>query len=1021
MCLRIVLHVINFIFYVCIPHWMSAQIQELNFHYLGEEEGLSTNSVAYYLSQDSRGFIWIGNEEGLHRFDGQEIKTLKPVVKGNENVGRNIQSKVFEDRWENLWFTTFTHLIKYARKTNSFHSYKLRNQNGEVIPNTYRAFFIEKNNDRLWLRAGNEIFSYNTQDSSDYKSVNLSTTGIWFTVDTTFDGSVVEIWASPWVSTKGVELLQKNSHGIWEKEIFLDRKNTYNLKAEGVEVSNTIIQTDTTTWIFSDSGLIKLNKFDPTSHKVFFPPGSNTLSFYDGIFLSANRLLIASVNSGLWLFDTHEEVFIGKWENHASLNLPLNFNASRALNAPRALLKDSKNRLWITYYGAGIQYTQPHSIFFRDPFKKLNLKNSINVESIIEDTNQRIWVGTKNQGIYVFSHEGEVLRKYPSILFDYQNIRELSANKEGDIWLLTTQGCYYLNPNDTWTLISNPHSLRFTFLLHLHSGRKLLSASEGIYEIIKSPQGLEIIPAPEFDNPEEWDFLQLFQTSTGQVLIPYRSSQLLIYEETETGLTFQRSLPISGAIYSFWEDIETKVIYMGSSNGLFAFDNTSNTLTKIEGPSLNNWSNPYLAIKGPNKRLWIPTSQGLWAYREAKQSLERFRKEDGLPSNEFSIRAACKLSNEQIWLGTANGLCVFNPDSIQAYPYAPNVYIEELLVNSVPYSRGFHVNETDKIELSYTEKTLAFELKTIGYYLPNLSKIDFKLEGYEPGWTQITNGTQARFTQVPPGKYTLRLIPFNANGLEGLEKNLKVTILPPFWETAWFKISVLFLSFLLVWGGVQWYVSYRLREQKILLARMEARQEEQQRIGDDLHDSLGVVSNIIFLSDRYNFAEENPNLETFKTINTFAGNLVDDIRNIIWVLNSEDDPLEKLVSRIQSYTLRYLATYPIDIKLSVPDRLPDFIISSDKSRNMYFIVKECLHNIVRHAAASEVTINLFLKNGQLYCTIEDNGTGVDISKLPSTGNGIQNMKRRAEMMGGTVSFQSALGMGMQITLEIPLA
>ncbi len=165
-----------------------------------------------------------------------------------------------------------------------------------------------------------------------------------------------------------------------------------------------------------------------------------------------------------------------------------------------------------------------------------------------------------------------------------------------------------------------------------------------------------------------------------------------------------------------------------------------------------------------------------------------------------------------------------------------------------------------------------------------------------------------------------------------------------------------------------------------------------------------------------NKMKESTPVEIHK-ISQSADEVLNKMNAIIWSMNSGNDTLDNLLSYIRSYSLEYLDNINIECKVEIPDKIPDKEINGDKRRNVFLCVKETLNNILKHSGASAVTIIVEL-NQSLRIQIADNGKGIDMENLRRFGNGLKNIHRRMESIGG--SFKIENNNGTITTLELPL-
>ena len=223
---------------------------------------------------------------------------------------------------------------------------------------------------------------------------------------------------------------------------------------------------------------------------------------------------------------------------------------------------------------------------------------------------------------------------------------------------------------------------------------------------------------------------------------------------------------------------------------------------------------------------------------------------------------------------------------------------------------------------------------------------------------------------------------------------------------------------------VAWLL-YNRQQVKQKVAREKAIQlaeyNERMRIAKDVHDDLG--SGLSKISLTANVAEQkalnNGNAAPdIRNIAALSKDLVDNMRDLIWVLNPENTTLDNLITRLREYSADYLDGLDLEADISFPDTVPDMRISRETQRNIFATVKEAIHNCVKHASATEVAVRATLRDGRLNIVISDNGKGIDMKNLRSGGNGLRNMRQRIESVGGSFDIKNEGGTAIHISAPL---
>jgi signal transduction histidine kinase len=287
-------------------------------------------------------------------------------------------------------------------------------------------------------------------------------------------------------------------------------------------------------------------------------------------------------------------------------------------------------------------------------------------------------------------------------------------------------------------------------------------------------------------------------------------------------------------------------------------------------------------------------------------------------------------------------------------------------------------------------------------------------------------GTGSRF-EVNYGRLNAGHYRFVTNELDavgspmGVERRLDFVVLEPFWKSPWFWISGAVALGLLVWLGGRAIIQRGIRQH---LARVEQEhmiERERLRIARDLHDDLGArLTHISLVSG---LAESEPQSastrEHFQKIAGMARELVAALYQTVWTVNPEHDHLESLVNYICQLTQNLCETARIRCRIhscKVPSQRR---VTSETRHNVTLAVKEALHNAIKHAGASEITVRMEFHDPRLRITIADDGRGFDPATV-AAGNGLGNMRRRMTLIGGMLSLESSGESGTWVHFEVPI-
>ena len=460
------------------------------------------------------------------------------------------------------------------------------------------------------------------------------------------------------------------------------------------------------------------------------------------------------------------------------------------------------------------------------------------------------------------------------------------------------------------------------------------------------------------------------------------------------------------------------------------------TYSKTNG--LSSDSIGYL-IEDTQSNLWMGSYVGLM--RVSKKALNdfaaqqadfvpcrAFAESDGLPTSECtqgSQPAACLAHDGKLWFPTSKGLVSVNPSDLKPNTNRPPVIIEAVLVESENQITNDFGPRPQAITIPPGKERLEIHYTSLNFSAPENVRFKYKLEGHETRWFEAGNRRDAEYTKLPPGNYLFRVIAYNEDGVANLNgATLTVIVLPPFWRTGWF-ITLITVGMLgLIVGVVYYFSTQKLQRELAVLKQREALEHERARIARDLHDQLGA--NLTQVSLLGELAEADRHLP--EEVESHAQQICQTAREtthaldeIVWAINPSNDTLESLVNYACKYAQEYLELAGISHRFDVPASLPAADIAPEVRHNVFLAFKESVNNVVKHAQASAVNIRLRLEPATFTLEVEDNGRGLSIQPEKSTRNGLKNLRKRMEDVGGNFFIGPASGRGTLVKLTAPLA
>lgn len=913
-----------------------------------------------YFFKDSKDILWISQDEwGVSTYNGNTINSYgfndSLGIKGNY-----IQSNFHEDKYSNIWFSTFDHLVKYDRKKNEFSSHQIENDNINN-QNAYGLIGIIKN--ELWLRIDNKIYTINCDNLSDNKFIGKTNINRIFSFFEK-EGNLFLAGCAYQNQRAGINLFK-----VTDDSLELSYPTLINLPESFTAIE--LLKHKTDVFVCSYKGPLKYNietnelqilKNAPDTvvveirpideHRLFLSYIDGTKFFYD---LKTNHLTEIQtsdipLNKIYTYIDLGSSVLLNEYDKSTLI-----INKDQFINDP--IIEITKNEI------NGIYIKNEELIYSTDNgiYNKTNRKIGPRVDKLFF-----------NEGKYIGLFQNEIIQNI------FVEEKSISSNNEfyftslaknqsnSDIYATTTSQTFQINNNeliiDSTLYAKVPHN-SITELQIINSEKIIYSINSigfKIYFKKNTSEQLTGIPINSF----------------------YSKSKDSIYINSEKGLhllsftkdTFQ--IDKITDLNTFDIQFHKNDIVQKTATGIYILSNGNNFNRKINHEKINSLSKTYdQALLQIDNKIYVGDKSGLF-----KIDFERI-------NNGFSI---------------------------------PTIQIENIHINNLPYLGKEDLRSINKIKQSYQKNNISFSCSVNDFSVPNTSNIKYRAKPLINDW-QILDEKELSLNGLIPGTYDLEMIAYNSSNIPSEIKTIEITITPPFFLSWWFLLG---FSGLLIAAG--WYTNYirtqkQIKAQQIEMDRREAVHTTRENIARDLHDEMGTELNkILFLSDEALYQkDEKEKAALLDKISLLAGDSIKSMRDILWVLNTENETLGKLVTRIRQNMFKNLKDHSIKLISTVPPNHDDVILNNDYMKNIHLICKEATNNIIKYAEADEVQLDISYKKGKLDITIQDNGKGIE-GEIRSDAYGLDNMEKRASAMGGSLIVNSSKGNGVEIHLQLEL-
>ncbi|GAB4207049.1 MAG: hypothetical protein Fur0023_17520 [Bacteroidia bacterium] len=515
------------------------------------------------------------------------------------------------------------------------------------------------------------------------------------------------------------------------------------------------------------------------------------------------------------------------------------------------------------------------------------------------------------------------------------------------------------------------------------------------------------------------DNITSFEWITSNLFLIGTNTHLILYDWNQKKYISVKNYWVKSIL-----KVNQDMVIVGTTDGLYVMRIKENTFKRVNGLPDNLI---YGVVEDNKGNIWVSHNKGLSCINLNNGKITNYNNKEGLLSNEFNTGAYYRDKKGNIYFGNVNGVNMINQEKNSVNNKKLNINISQILINDEDINFDSSLNTLKHIRLPYDKNTFSIDFNIIDISNTDKNEYTYYLEGYDPA--PVISGKKhfARYTNLPPGDYTLHINGTNSDGVWGNEKIIYLSIFPPFWKTWWFYslMSVLFLSMLI---GIQIFL--RNIEKKRLMREFEMYKKVEQeriRISRDLHDNVGanltfIKNNIEWLLHNLNKIEnDNSVLEKhLQQLSQHSVDVVMSLKDTIWALHTYNSTLTQVFDRIKAYCiyLKNNAQLSCQIKIS-EDIKNDRTLISPLPINIFRIFQEAIHNSIKHSRASVIEIKLIeISTDKHQIQIVDDGVGFKVEEINPHTHGIKNMLQRSKESGFEISIESSMNEGTSITITI---
>ncbi len=826
----------------------------IQFEHFTNEDGLSQNA-GLAIFQDSRGFLWIGSQDGLNRYNGYTFDVFKHDPDDPLSISHNSILSIAEDKNGSLWIGTWGGgLNRFNPLTETFAHYRHDTNEPSSLSNDIVTSIKEDSGGSLWVGTLGGLERYNSatdgfdhfkNDPGDPDSLSSNA------ISVIFEDSQHQLWIGS--GANGIEGSGLNRFDPSTGKAVIYRHDEADSQSLASNNIAAIFEApDGTFWIATGGFSLQgggLDQFNPRtgiarnfSHHPKIPDSLSTNDLMT-LWGDPNGLLwIGTWANGLSVMDLAEPGHFAHYQNNpffpdslsgdevwslyqdhsGNLWIGTSHNGINKLsaatgqfslyrnnpsipyslgtNAVGAFSEDRNGDIWIATWGAGLERFDPDTgrfVHFRhDPEGSAGLSDDLIMDVYVGE-GSIVWAGTLGKGLNrLNAATGQITHflydpEDPSSIAD-DNIAAIVPDEKGGLWIGTFGGLSHFEARtNTFTNYSNDPNNPASL-----NENKVVSLC--------------------LDSNRKMLWIGTWGGGLSQLDLQdplHTDPQLAVF----TGHRHNPDDPSSISEDSVWA-IHRSIngsLWLGTQLGLNHFDPNTETFEHFtEKNGLPN--NVVLGIlEDDQANLWLTTNNGLAKFDPRTAVVTTFDSSDGLQSNEFNSNAYFRAGNGTMYIGGINGFNLFKPENVRPNPIAPPVAVTGLEVFNEPLR--VDLSGREPIQLSYKQDFITFEFTAFDFQSPQKNQYAYRLEGFDDDWIQAGSRRFATYTNLPGGQYIFRVRASNSDGIwNETGAAIPVFITPPLWQTWWFIGSVLILASMLVASGFRWRLN-TIREQNVYL------------------------------------------------------------------------------------------------------------------------------------------------------------------------------------------------------------
>jgi ligand-binding sensor domain-containing protein/signal transduction histidine kinase len=986
---------------------IGAELRDFALRTWSKTDGLPDGSVTV-LQQTQDGYLWVGTAAGLARFDGVKFTE---IALPKDGLNRPVAiTALCEDTAGYVWVGTEDRGL-FSWKDGQAQHYGTADG---LLDENVTSLTLDAAG-RLWIgtrrgvnrRDGSRWVAFTTREGLPDNSVS--------SVHAARSGTV-------WITTAGgmcrymegrISRFQFPATGQERQEEFLgayeDRRGNL--------------------WAFCATYLINLAK----DKRINYFPGEKSAmtriwSLCEG---RGGRLWIGASGRGVFCFD-------------GTKFLPVTLNEGRWPNDVRTICEDHEGNLWLGLSDGVLAQLRPQR------FALLTGSHGLPggaATCLMADPQGRIYVGMDSGGLYASTGDRFEKVSDDTKWLGLDLVSSACTRSDGSLWVGTTgSGLYHIKDGRT-VVFSTANGLSDDCVLAVCAdaqGTVWAGTRAGALHRFKDGNLASFTSA---DGLPGSPITALLPARTGGLWVGTESGALIRGDESFRNVTVARLAPRLGgkAILGLCEG-PGQALWIGSAGGglgcltenrSLAWDTQDGLLDDVVSGLIGDAeANLWLVMPRGLCRIASNSVAAALARRGALKPKLLFETDPGPErARNPGWPRAVRSPEGRLWFATVSGLVGLDTQGWEAEKPAPQVHIEAVYVNNelatlpAALANNAAAAPAAPVTLPAGLHSLEFEVTALSFDAPEKMRFRHKLDGYDADWVETGPERRVPYGRLPSGAYAFHVTARNAQGVWNDHGASLAFIIPtPLWRAPW-ALALYSLAATTAAAGTVRLVSHRrLRRRLAGLEQQQAMERERMRIARNMHDEIGSkLTKISFLSERLKMESSpaGPAGDKVDSIATTSRDLLKALDEMVWVVNPRNDTLEQLASYLSQHAREYFQDTPIECQVRLQSELPPCTLSAEFRHNLFLAFEESLSNVLKHARASRVEVQIQIEQGCLDIRVRDNGQGFSPGASNGAGagggrNGLANMRQHLADVGGSCTIQSGPGQGARVELKVAL-